>query len=103
PLNYGAGAKWNVSLHEPATIGWRARYPSRRYLLLRRDLVRPGNEQAAVLFGQHRSADPRAQCTVDDGAAERFEYRAGVSSTDLGRRCRRLFGKGSDAAAAIGC
>ena len=64
--------------------------------------LRIAHQQAAVLFGQYRSADLRASRSFDDGAAERIRYRAGVRSTDLGRCGRSLSGKGSVATAAIG-
>ncbi len=57
--------------------------------------------EAAVLLGQHRSANPRASCALDDGAAERIQHRASAGSTGLGRDGRRLPGERSGKAAAV--
>src|SRR5439155_17396886 len=92
----------HARLYEPATAQWRALYAPGRHLLFGCDYLRIAYEQAAVLFGQYRSADLRASCSFDDGAAERIGHRAGVGSTGLGRCCRSLSGQGSVAASAIG-
>src|SRR5439155_26329256 len=91
----------HANLYEPAAAKRRALYAFGRHLLVRREHLRIAYEQAAVLFGQHRSADLRASRSFDDGATQRTGHRASVRSTGLGRCGRRMSGKGAVAASAI--
>ena len=89
-LTAEAGPERHARLHESAATEWRTQHTSRRHLLVRRDNLRIAHEQAAVLFGQYRSADLRASRSFDDGAAERIRYRAGVSFHRFGKKWSRL-------------
>src|SRR5438132_6260406 len=55
-----------------------------------------------MLLGEHRSADLRASCSFDDGAAQRIGHRASIGFPSLGRHGRSMSGKGSVTASAIG-
>ena len=101
PVNAGTRPERHAHLHEPATTKRRALYASGRHLLVRRDHLRIAYEQAAVLFGQYRSADLRANCSFDDRAAQGIGHRAGVGSTSLGRCGCGMSGQGATAASAI--